>query len=82
MENTHIMARYIVNHGGTLHSVNDDEFTLALGNASIPPSKENPAGSPAREATVEEVTAWWAAQGFVYDPATGDATPGKGKASK
>ena len=58
------MAKYIVNHGGVVHSVNDDEFALHLGLASLKPSDGNPAGSPAREATAEEVAAWFTAQGL------------------
>ncbi len=76
------MAKYIVNHGGTVHSVNDDEFALHLGLASKKPTEENPAGSPAREATLDEIIAYWAAQGLVYDPETGDAHPANSAESK
>lgn len=68
------MAKYIVNHGGMVHSVNDADFALALQNGSRKPTQEDPAGKPAREATADEVTAWYASQGLVYDPATGEAS--------
>ncbi len=69
------MAKYLLNHGGAVHSVNDAEFAVALGMASLKPTEQDPAGKPAREATPEEVSAWYATQGLVYDPATGDAHP-------
>lgn len=67
--------RFIRNHGGAIHPVNDDQFEMHLGLASIPPSREKPAGSPAREATPEEVRAYFARQGLVYDPETNEAHP-------
>lgn len=67
------MAKYLVNHGGVVHSVSDEDFALHLGMASLKPTEENPAGKPAREATAEEVSAWFATQGLVYDPASGEA---------
>ena len=76
------MAKYIVNHGGVIHSVNDEDFAVALGNASLKPTEADPAGKPAREATPDEVAAWYAAQGLVYDPATGEARADSKKASK
>jgi hypothetical protein len=63
------VAKYIVNHGGRLHIVNDDEFLQHLQLASRLPTKEQPTGSFAREATPEEVAAWYAAQGLVYTDA-------------
>ncbi len=76
------MAKYLVNHGGVVHSVNDEDWATALGNASMKPSDANPAGSPARVATLEEITAFWAAQGLVYDPETDEAHPGAPAAKK
>ena len=76
------MAKYIVNHGGVIHSVNDEDFAVALGNASLKPTEADPAGKPAREATPDEVAAWYAAQGLVYDPTTGEARADSKKASK
>ena len=69
------MTKYLVNHGGVVHSVNDEGFARHLGMASKKPTEADPAGKPAREATSEEVSAWYAKQGLVYDPATGDAHP-------
>ncbi len=76
------MAKYIVNHGGVIHSVNDDAFALAMVNGSRPPSPEDPTGKPARVATPDEIVAWWAAQGFIYDPATDEARPASENASE
>lgn len=69
------MAKYIVNHGGEVHSVNEADFALALANGSRKPSPEDPIGKAAREATAEEIAAWWAKQGFVYDAASDTAKP-------
>lgn len=55
---------YIVNHGGVVHSVPDEQLAVHLGVASIPPSPENPAGKPARMATDDEIDAWYQAQGL------------------
>jgi hypothetical protein len=71
--------RFIVNHGGVVHAVNDDQFALHLGLASKPATPENPAGSPAREATPDEVIAHFARQGLSFNPATGEATPALAK---
>lgn len=67
------MTRYLVNHGGAIHSVNDEDFAIHLGMASKKPTEADPAGKPAREATPAEVSAWYARQGLVYDPASGEA---------
>lgn len=67
--------RFIINHGGVCHAVNDEDFFLHLGLASKPATKENPKGSPAREATPEEISAYFAHQGLIFDPETGEAHP-------
>ncbi len=76
------MAKYLVNHGGVIHSVNDEDWAVAMGNASMKPTDANPAGSPAREATPDEIAQFWAAQGLAYDPETGEAHPGTPAAKK
>lgn len=58
------MARFIVNHGGVIHSVPDEQFLLHLGQASIKPTDANPAGKPAREATRDEIVAYYTRQGL------------------
>ena len=62
------MAKYIVNHGGVVHSVNDEEFAVHLGMASKKPTEADPAGKPAREATPEEVAAYFKRQGLQLLP--------------
>lgn len=69
------MARHIVNHAGIVHSVNDEQFELHLGAASIKPNEHNPSGKFAREATEDEISAWYAHQGLVWNAATGEALP-------
>lgn len=69
------MARFIVNPGGVVHSVNDEEFALHLGLASIKPSEANPAGSPAREATREEIAGWFRMQGLDVPAEYADEKP-------
>lgn len=77
------MARYIVNSGGVIHSVNDTEFDThmaicrqtAMQRTKTPDGMATPAEQVQmpREATPDEIAAWWAAQGLVYDPETGEA---------
>ena len=80
------MAKYLVNSGGILNSVPDEQFQThmfvarqtamsrqrppdsALGQPDVPVTMP-------REATPDEIVAWWAAQGLVYDPETGEAHP-------
>lgn len=62
------MTKYLVNHGGVVHSVNDEEFAIHLGMASKKPTEEDPAGKPAREATPEEVAAYFKRQGLQQLP--------------
>lgn len=77
------MARYIVNHGGVVHSVNDEDFAVALGNASRKPTEADPAGKPAREATREEIAGWFRMQGLPvpeeYQSAESDAKKASSK---
>lgn len=79
------MAKYLVNHGGVVHSVNDEDWAVSLGNASLKPTDANPAGSPAREATAEEVAAWFVAQGLPvpdeFAPKSDDGGKADSKAS-
>lgn len=77
------MARYLVNSGGVVHSVSDEQFDMHLSltrqtalqrakNPFMPEAAGEQIIMP-REATPEEIAAYWAAQGLVYDPETGDA---------
>lgn len=82
------MAKYIVNHGGVVHSVNDEDLAIHLGTASMKPSDADPAGKPARMATNEEIAGWFTMQGLPvpdeFAPAKVDADDASGgkKASK
>ena len=71
------MAKYIVNHGGVVHSVNDEDLAIHLGTASMKPSDADPAGKPARMATNEEIAGWFTMQGLPvpdeFAPAKADA---------
>ena len=60
--------RYIVNHGGVIHSVADEDFQFHLGAASKRPTEDDPAGKPAREATPAEVKAYYRKQGIDWSP--------------
>jgi hypothetical protein len=60
--------RYIVNHGGEIHSVADEDFQFHLGAASKRPTEDDPAGKPAREATPAEIRAYYRRQGIDYTP--------------
>lgn len=78
------MARYIVNSGGVVNSVNDDEFAVHLSVArqtamqrqkapdAAASANEAPVMMP-REATPDEVAAFWRKQGLVYLPETDEA---------
>ncbi len=68
------MARFIVNHGGVVHIVNDEDFATHLGQASIKPSEQDPAGKPAREASREEIEAFCAEHG-IASPFASDGEP-------
>lgn len=65
--------RYIRHHNGTIHSVNADVFHVHLAQARKI-QYEDKTIDPAREATPEEVAAYWRAQGYpVYLPETDEA---------
>lgn len=77
------MARYLVNSGGVVHSVSDEQFDMHLSltrqtalqrakNPFMPEAAGEQIIMP-REATPEEIAAYWSRMGLVYDPATGDA---------
>lgn len=77
------MARYILNAGGVINSVNDEDFFTHLAVAQqTAMQRKTMSGGPTiapemmpREATPDEVTAWWASQGLAYDPQTEIAMP-------
>lgn len=77
------MSRYLVNSGGVVHNVPDEQFNIHLSvarqtalqrasNPFMPELNAQPIVMP-REATPEEIAAYWDRQGFVYDPESGDA---------
>lgn len=69
------MAKYIVTSpAGTIHSVNDEDVMLHMTqNVQAPRPDDGFGGFVPREATPDEIAAWWAAQGLVYDPASDTA---------
>lgn len=75
------MARYILNAGGIVNSVADEAFNQHLDSArQTAMQRQTMSGGPTivpdimpREATPDEVAAWYAAQGLAYDAATGEA---------
>lgn len=76
------MARYIINAGGIVHSVADEAFNQHLdATRQTAMQRQTMSGGAVivpdfmpREATPEEVAAWYAAQGLIFDAATGEAT--------
>lgn len=83
------MARYIINAGGVVNSVADEAFNVHLDlTRTTAMQRQTMSGGQVivpdfmpREATPDEVAAWYAAQGLVFDPATGEATPAPAAAS-
>lgn len=77
------MARYLVNRAGIVHSVNDEDFLAHRERLAVMPNAETgEQGYMPREATPEEIVAYWAAQGLVYDAASDTAYPGAADAAK
>lgn len=81
--------RYIRHHSGTIHDVSAETFNAHLAQAGQIQYKDKEFREPAREATPDEIVAYWARQGLVYDAATDEARPpepvapeAKGKAGK
>lgn len=70
------MARYLVNRAGVVHSVNDEDFLAHRERLAVMPNAETgEEGYMPREATPEEIVAFWAAQGLAYDAASDTAIP-------
>jgi hypothetical protein len=55
---------FIVNHGGVVHSVPDEQVAVHLGVSSIAPNADDPAGKPARMASRAEIAEWHRKQGL------------------
>ena len=64
---------YIVNSGGAVQQIRDADWTAIQ---TYPDGYNGNNQQPdARLAQPDEITAYWAAQGFTYDAATDTATP-------
>ncbi len=64
--------RYIRHNNGQIHDVPASQYALHLAQARAI-RQEDPTADVAREATPDEVAAYWAAQGFVYVPESDEA---------
>lgn len=64
--------RYIRHNNGQIHDVPASQYALHLAQARAI-RMEDPTADVAREATPEEVAAYWQRQGFVYLPDTDEA---------
>ena len=64
--------RYIRHNNGVIHDVPESQYAAHLAQARAI-RLDDPTADVAREATPEEVAAYWASQGLVYVPESDEA---------